>query len=285
MNDLQNVETKGVESYIKRIFRHRYSYRGGGTYGNYGGYDITLLNLETSINSAFGVPACLPSPKFVDIRKSKLSGYGRYLRNKGNTCQTDNNGPYKYHYCDQQGEGKDICKSGSPPPQSSQCQQFFSSQETPDNVEDWADEVQVKFSNNPQPVYCYKKSSNTIGSSGWCQVSTDHYSLQHVKELPLPSWGFCSKDCYLDTSGPDAGTLRFLEETDVLPDSLCKTFLNSSLAPDTVVMPKILCVGHHKQWNMDQWIQENGKFRRMTAAEKSMHAHFAAQKGIAFITS
>ena len=34
---------------IKRHIRHPKSYRGGGTYGTFGGYDITLLELETPV--------------------------------------------------------------------------------------------------------------------------------------------------------------------------------------------------------------------------------------------
>ena len=53
-------------STIKKAFRHAHSYRGGGSYmrrGNYGGYDISLLELDQPIRSTF---ACLPSPAFQD---------------------------------------------------------------------------------------------------------------------------------------------------------------------------------------------------------------------------
>ena len=53
-------------STIKKAYRHPYSYRGGGSYndrGNYGGYDISLLELDEPIKSTF---ACLPSPVFKD---------------------------------------------------------------------------------------------------------------------------------------------------------------------------------------------------------------------------
>ena len=57
-------------------------YRGGGTYGHFGGYDITLLEMDRPI---FGFEtACLPSPSFDDLRSGKddtmIAGYGRYLR-------------------------------------------------------------------------------------------------------------------------------------------------------------------------------------------------------------
>ena len=53
-------------STIKKAYRHPHSYRGGGSYnarGNFGGYDISLLELDEPIKSTF---ACLPSPAFKD---------------------------------------------------------------------------------------------------------------------------------------------------------------------------------------------------------------------------
>jgi hypothetical protein len=49
---------------IKRFVRHGKSYRGSGKYGKYGGYDITLLELEKPVPEKFGVPACLPAKTF-----------------------------------------------------------------------------------------------------------------------------------------------------------------------------------------------------------------------------
>ena len=43
-NDIEKIkEVKAVK--IDYIIRHEKSYRGGGSYGTYGGYDITLLHL------------------------------------------------------------------------------------------------------------------------------------------------------------------------------------------------------------------------------------------------
>ena len=49
---------------IKRFIRHAKSYRGSGKYGKYGGYDITLIELEKPVPEKFGTPACLPSKSF-----------------------------------------------------------------------------------------------------------------------------------------------------------------------------------------------------------------------------
>ena len=59
-----------------------YLYRGGGTYGHFGGYDITLLEMAKPIVGF--QTACLPSPSFDDLRAGKddtmIAGYGRYFR-------------------------------------------------------------------------------------------------------------------------------------------------------------------------------------------------------------
>ena len=77
---------------IKRIIRHAHSYPGGG-YGSYGGYDISLLELQNRITAFKTI--CLPRRSFDDIMTpSSLAGYGRYLRG-GNTCQTNEFGRFK----------------------------------------------------------------------------------------------------------------------------------------------------------------------------------------------
>ena len=85
-------------STIKRAIRHAHSYRGGG-YGTFGGYDIILFELDTPFNT--DIFACLPSPKFRDtnIKEGYLAGYGLYLRDEGKTCQTNEHGRTKHHYC------------------------------------------------------------------------------------------------------------------------------------------------------------------------------------------
>lgn len=95
----QQSKSGDYTSTIKKAYRHPHSYRGGGSYnarGNYGGYDISLLELDEPIKSTF---ACLPSPAFKDQGdgvKGMLTGYGKYLRS---VCQTNEHGRSKHHYC------------------------------------------------------------------------------------------------------------------------------------------------------------------------------------------
>ena len=80
-------------SNIKRALRHAHSYRGGASYGTFGGYDISLLELETPLSGV--TLACVPKLEFDDIITGKLAGYGKYQRDKGQTCQTNKGmGPF-----------------------------------------------------------------------------------------------------------------------------------------------------------------------------------------------
>ena len=59
IDDVDKDPTKNAEQMIeiKRHIRHKDSYRGGGSYGNFGGYDVTLLQLEKKVTRF--KPACL----------------------------------------------------------------------------------------------------------------------------------------------------------------------------------------------------------------------------------
>ena len=45
---------------------------------------------------------------------NSILGYGRYFRDNGDTCMTDEYGKYKFHYCKDTGAGADVCKEGPP---------------------------------------------------------------------------------------------------------------------------------------------------------------------------
>ena len=96
MNKKESI-ARGQFSEIRSAIRHGHSYRGGGSYGDFGGYDITLITLVTPLS---GQRACLPKPQFQDDGQDngKLAGYGMYTRKK-NKCQTNQYGRMKYHYC------------------------------------------------------------------------------------------------------------------------------------------------------------------------------------------
>jgi hypothetical protein len=43
-----------------------------------------------------------------------FAGYGKYFRDGGDTCMTDEYGKFKYHYCKEAGGGADVCKETPP---------------------------------------------------------------------------------------------------------------------------------------------------------------------------
>ena len=64
-NNLNQAATEDFfTAAVKRVVRHAQTYLGGGTYGKFGGYDITLLELDTVVPPAYGTPACLPTASF-----------------------------------------------------------------------------------------------------------------------------------------------------------------------------------------------------------------------------
>ena len=98
MNDRASIQ-RGEKAVIRSAIRHGHAYEGGGTYGYFGGYDITLITLRTELGGK-SQRACLPHPGFPDSGhgKGKLAGYGMYERG-GEKCQTNEFGMMKFHYC------------------------------------------------------------------------------------------------------------------------------------------------------------------------------------------
>ena len=100
------------------------------------------------------------------------------------------------------------------------------------------------------------------------------YNL-HKPEGDHRSWGYCSRDCFLQlVDGEDGNVLRIANgisvrckklqfaqlfgsvglgiifTIQVLSDSLCQLFLNSSLNESVEVRPKILCVANINYWQI-----------------------------------
>ena len=108
VNDVESWKDSGAMRTIAEIVRHALSYKGGGYYGDYGGYDISLVKLDKPVSGS--APACLPGPIFKDAGVvAGLAGHGEYHREGGRTCQTDGHGQYKHKYCKTQGERRQVC--------------------------------------------------------------------------------------------------------------------------------------------------------------------------------
>jgi len=259
VNDLskKSEENKTFSTVVKKMIRHPKSYKGGATYGKYGGYDISLVEFKSSVPKEYGAPACLPTPSFKDEGvKVNLAGYGLYYRKQEDKliCQTDNYGKNKYHMCAEAGDGPNVCKT-SKPPTTPICDSFFNF--TNHTYPEEYEEIQL-VDEAGSSSFCFTPSSPKAGSKGWCPVSVSHYGFKRVEEK---GWGFCSKDCYLGpyNKSEDSNILRLVKDVDVLPHDLCQMFLNVSTKGNRVkVRPEVICVGKLLPWKTQVW-KKQGK--------------------------
>jgi len=286
VDDMNNQESlgRGESGLIKRAIRHAFSYKGGGNYGKFGGYDISILELETPL-SRFK-PACLPSPSFTDTIPGKLAGYGRYFRNDGQTCQTNAYGEMKFHYCNNR---RGTCRSDRPPPVSEACVKFFNHPDTPKDIPDDKDEIMIAevkqnvSGNFLESDYCFRQENKENKAFGWCYTEGNYYSPTHPKES-YDGWGFCSEDCFLDPSSEDSGVLRIVDHVDILPENICEKFLKWSFQYGEVKhKPLILCVGKIYDWSTGVWVKEGKSYRRVAPdkTDKLMREfHFGENLGL-----
>ena len=188
-NMLKSIEsTPGAKTaYVKRVIRHGHSYKGGGSYGHYGGYDIALMELVEQIHTQL---ACLPvTLQDTDI-DAEIAGYGQ---DKRRNCQTNEFGYYKHHYCKKHSK----CINNKAPPQHKLCDIFFS------NVHNWSDggkHDEAMIISRSQPIFCHQTTNPENSLYGWCNTGDRDFYQFREKRMSQDGWGYCSKDCYLDDS-------------------------------------------------------------------------------------
>jgi len=264
INQIKTDDDSWHMSLIKRHIRHQNTYRGGGTYGHYGGYDITLVELETP---QIGYkPACLPSPKFRDIRTSIIAGFGTYRRGNGQTCETNNFGEMKYHYCNKKfGNGSSACNTNQPPPMEKECETFFNDPQTPNTVPAEVEEIRIQTQVQNKNIYCYSKSNPENPNYGWCYTSGNYYKPFKPDEA-YQGWGFCGKDCYLDSNTASVGILRAKTNVLVLSEQECDLFLKQSLGRGVEVTPKVICVAKKSKWKDAVWLKTASGYQALNMA-------------------
>ena len=252
-------------STIKRVIRHAHSYRGGATYGDYGGYDISIIELDTPITK-FQL-ACLPNPKFDDSNQNigyTVAGYGKYQRNY---CLTNKFGKAKYHYCIYDSD----CNTESSPPQDKICDKLMKSSEGKSLDKDEA----MIVGSDEKVHFCFKQFNPENRAFGWCPTEGYFYDLSQQNKS-AKSWGYCSKDCFLEKSDFESGVLRIKNNVMVLSEKRCNHYLNwtlfvkeGSLSEGKTVkyMPKILCVGQVGEWSIDVYQQNGKKFQKKSSKQ------------------
>ena len=89
---------------------------------------------------------------------------------------------------------------------------------------------------------CYPKHNPENEEYGWCRTKVakqlsihnlffsqgNYYEVGRENDHER-SWGFCGKDCFLDTDVPSTGILRMKEHIHILSDDVCENFLDISL--------------------------------------------------------
>ncbi len=187
-----------LEKFRAISFRIFFPFQGGGSYGTFGGYDITLIELTAAVPPTFGKPACLPTVSFKDtLIKANLAGYGQFYRRDMSgedvqKCLTDQYGRNKYHPCAESGTGETVCHTKTPPPQAPACQAFFN--QTALAYPEEYEEIQLVDKKGETIAFCFDKVSPVPKSRGWCKTDANYYNFKEVAE---EGWGFCSGDCYL----------------------------------------------------------------------------------------
>jgi hypothetical protein len=198
LNSAAGKKEDYLTAIIKRVIRSANSYKGGGTYAPFGGYDITLIELTGAVPPKYGRPACLPTPSFKDTAiKADLAGYGQFYRRNMNSedqqkCQTDEFGRNKFHLCSKDGTGDKICHMDKPAPRTAACSAFFNQTAIPYPEE--YEEIQLVDAAGKTVSFCFNTVSPLKSSRGWCETDMNHYGFFGAEE---PGWGFCSSDCYL----------------------------------------------------------------------------------------
>ena len=213
------TETEVETRYIKRCIKHAHSHRTASLTTTYGGYDIALLELDRPVTSGFKT-ACLPRPHFDDINPGgRLAGYGKYHRRN---CQTNQFGRFKFHYCK---GGMDSCRHDEAPG-NKVCRQFYAhNKQGVKKVPADKDEIMIVHKDGKgEPTFCFKRENPENPDFGWCTTKNNFYEVKrHPGRLQRGdgnTWGFCSRDCYLDPNVERAGVLRIVDKVEVRKTSM-----------------------------------------------------------------
>ena len=65
-----------------------------------------------------------------------------------------------------------------------------------------------------QPIICNPDVNPEIENFGWCHTKGDYYNMYQENPV-LKSWGFCSKDCFLNKNSANGQVLRHVPSTKV----------------------------------------------------------------------
>ena len=161
------------------------------------------------------------------------------------------------HYCDKMhGFGSSACITDQPPPRDEECQKFFNHQDTPSSFDDVGMEIRIQAESGEDIALCYPSKNPANETYGWCKTKGNYHDIDNY-DREKEGWGFCSKDCYLDTEVKNSGILREKLGVEILSENQCEKYLNRSLDKyeGVEVMPSILCVAKTEKWEESAWVK------------------------------
>ena len=143
-----------------------------------------------------------------------------------------------------------------------ECEHFFTDPDMPYKVPGEVEEIVIQGQSENDTTYCYPKTNPENPEYGWCKTKGNFYDPERTNES-YAGWGFCGKDCFLNTSTMNAGILREKSHIEILPEKLCDAFLARSLEESVEVRPMILCMARQEKWKEAVWQKTGDGYQAM----------------------
>jgi len=144
-----------------------------------------------------------------------------------------------------------------------ECEKFFNNPKTPNKVPEEVEEIVLEGKSLDDKIYCYNKENPEDPQYGWCKITGNYYDVDSP-DKGQKSWGYCSRDCYLDMKTSDSGVLRQKKNVEILSEGFCNLFLQQSLLERVEVRPKILCVAKSERWKEAVWRKTRKGYQEVT---------------------
>ena len=88
------------------------------------------------------------------------------------------------------------------------------------------------------------------------EKTTRNYYVSNESKIFFVGWGFCSEECFHDSTEPFYGKARE-KLVDVLNDDYCETELTQNGTLNFVHKPEVLCVGYNHSYNIRVYIKNS----------------------------
>jgi len=296
--DVDNLNLESADStkkyLLEFIISHRDGYKGG-SYGEYGGYDIILMKTRAPMDEH--LKACLPGPGY-RFTRPMIGGYGRYRRVP---CEVNDLGPEVYQYCKVdpqckknshrfkmaecavhfQFEGKDhqgcIKDMETPSARNKDCLLFRKSTGITDKDMSGNGVNEIVLLDKLMKIItvCYRHDA---GRHGWCGVTANIITGEETNKNDMSvedefGWGVCSDVCEDKEDSYITGKAR-VKDVEVIDQGYCDgklARLRYGREPHQVP-PKVYCVAYNETFKTDFYIQNENGYKKIDK-QASLHLH------------